>query len=173
MNSSRQRFRLNDIEYLYIKMYYYSILLYWSGFMMIRYLKRLPDKAGLYRLFQTTGWPNLRQLDEGRLYLAASGSWYFVSAWAAEECIGFGRVISDGAFQAFICDLIVHPDYQSRGIGSTILQSLLAECQRLNLVSVQLSAAKGKAGFYRKFGFAERLPDAPGMYWADRSMLLH
>jgi hypothetical protein len=33
--------------------------------------------------------------------------------------------------------------------------------------TVKLFSARGKAGFYRHLGFAERPPDGPGMEWQE------
>ncbi|MEK8127734.1 GNAT family N-acetyltransferase [Paenibacillus filicis] len=138
---------------------------------MVSYLPHLPDKSELHQLFQTTGWKGIIELSEHKLYEAVSSSWFLLAAYDEHQLIGFGRVISDGVFQSFICDLIIHPDYQNQGIGSTLLKALLIECKKNHIISVQLCCASGKSEFYKKFGFSERNPDAPGMYWANREVI--
>lgn len=64
--------------------------------------------------------------------------------------IGFGRAISDGAYQAAIYDVAVHSDYQKRGLGNTILESILARLSNCNII---LYASPGKEGFYYKNNF--------------------
>ena len=44
-----------------------------------------------------------------------------------DELIGFGRAISDGAYQAAIYDVAVIPKYQGKNIGSKIVSSIV-EC---------------------------------------------
>ncbi|MFJ7732683.1 GNAT family N-acetyltransferase [Lysinibacillus sp. NPDC097231] len=61
------------------------------------------------------------------------------------------------------CDVMVHPDYQRKGIGTLIMKALLEHCQKENIKWIQLSCAKGKQPFYHKLGFTERDLDAPGM----------
>lgn len=131
--------------------------------MKIDYRETLPDKKDFFHLYQSTGWNN--PLSEDELYEAISRSWYSISAYSDEELVGFGRIISDGIYQALLCDLIVLPKYQNRGIGKNILKMLLDKCQSNRMVMVFLFSAKGKTGFYRKFGFVERSADAPGMWW--------
>lgn len=66
------------------------------------------------------------------------------------QLIGFGRAISDGAYQAAIYDCAVLPEYQGQKIGSRIMRSIL---ERVSGCNVVLYAAPGKEGFYQKQGF--------------------
>lgn len=74
-----------------------------------------------------------------------------------------GRLLSDRALYVLICDVIVRPDSQKKGIGSTILSNLIIKCTALELKKVWLLAAPEKAGFYEKRGFSIRPEEAPGM----------
>jgi ribosomal protein S18 acetylase RimI-like enzyme len=67
-----------------------------------------------------------------------------------EKLIGFGRAISDGAYQAAIYDVAVLPEYQGRKIGKTIINSII---ERIPQCSFILFAAPGKENFYRKLNF--------------------
>lgn len=80
-----------------------------------------------------------------------------------EKLIGIGRLISDGALYACVCDMIVFHAYQKRGIGSAILKMLKDKCKENGIQRVWLFAAAGRAGFYVKNGFNIRPEDAPGM----------
>jgi ribosomal protein S18 acetylase RimI-like enzyme len=73
-----------------------------------------------------------------------------VFAYHADRLIGFGRAISDGAYQAAIYDCAVLPKFQGKGIGRAIMQHIK---DRLSQCNVILYAAPGKEGFYRKHGF--------------------
>jgi GNAT superfamily N-acetyltransferase len=123
-----------------------------------------PDAAAFKRLYDATGWgPQNR--DASFYEEALAGSWYCVGAYEAEQLVGFGRIISDGKLHAFITEMIVHSSFQGRGIGKAILSALLAYCKEQCLDDIQLFAAPGKAGFYAREGFAERLLPAPGMQY--------
>jgi ribosomal protein S18 acetylase RimI-like enzyme len=63
--------------------------------------------------------------------------------------IGFGRAISDGAYQAAVYDVAVVPEFQKMGIGGIIMEKIL---ERLSGCNVILYAAPGKEDFYRKLG---------------------
>ena len=70
--------------------------------------------------------------------------------------IAMGRLVGDGLYY-LIVDVVVHPKYQGRGIGSSIMDKLLgfveAETPVGGRSSVQLIAEKGKEEFYIKKGF--------------------
>lgn len=131
--------------------------------MEITYTNRTPDKKAFLKLYETTGWNVKFGFSEEDLSKAIRNSYFLVCAYKESQLIGFGRIISDGVYQTFIADMIVHPEFQHSGIGSRILIDLLEKCRADGMKWVQLTSAKGKAGFYEKFGFAERPADAPGM----------
>ncbi|MGG3641542.1 GNAT family N-acetyltransferase [Bacillus gobiensis] len=64
--------------------------------------------------------------------------------------IGFGRAISDGVFNAAIYDVIVHPDFQKRGIAKKIMEFLLDKLS--NVSCVHLISTIGNEEFYQKLG---------------------
>ena len=97
------------------------------------------------------------------LHEAACHSWRIVCAYDGDDLIGAGRILSDGVFHALIVDVIVLPAFQGRGVGTAIMQALLRECRDSRIHDVQLFCAAGKAPFYRRLGFRERNPEAPGM----------
>lgn len=130
--------------------------------MGINYGNVIPSKEEFYQLYQTTGW-NAGTYTEDDLFKAINNSWYVLSAYQDGKLVGFGRIISDGIYQTFIGDLIVHPDYQKRNIGSEILNLLTEKCKSSGIKWIQLTCAEGKADFYKKYGFQARPAEAPGM----------
>ncbi|WP_078431136.1 GNAT family N-acetyltransferase [Metabacillus halosaccharovorans] len=98
-----------------------------------------------------------------QLYQAAENSWFHISIYDQDQLIAFGRMISDGVYQALICDVMVDPTYQNQGLGKQIIEQLLKTCKESGIQSIQLFSAKGKQHFYKKLGFEEREQDAPGM----------
>ncbi|MGI2328615.1 GNAT family N-acetyltransferase [Planococcus sp. YIM B11945] len=131
--------------------------------MVIRYENQLPNKYAFHDLFETTGWNVKYAFTPDDLFKAISHSYFMVCAYEGENLVGYGRVISDGVYQTFIGDMIIHPDFQQKGIGSRILTELIEKCQKDGMKWIQLTSAKGKMGFYQKFGFEARPDDAAGM----------
>lgn len=72
-----------------------------------------------------------------------------VFVYFGDRLIGFGRAISDGVYQAAIYDVAVIPEFQKKGIGSTIIKNIL---HRLSSCNVILYASPGKEEFYRALG---------------------
>ncbi|WP_027178143.1 GNAT family N-acetyltransferase [Maridesulfovibrio bastinii] len=68
-----------------------------------------------------------------------------------DKLIGFGRAISDGAYQAAIYDCAILPDYQGHKLGALIIDSILEKLKGYNIL---LYASPGKEGFYIKQGFS-------------------
>jgi GNAT superfamily N-acetyltransferase len=129
----------------------------------IEYIGEKPDSRAYLQLFESTGWNAVYKADQVELNRALEGSWYVLSAYDGDKLVGVGRVVSDGVLYAMIYDMIVKPSHQGKGIGTAILEKLIAKCKRDRLRDIQLFSAKGKVQFYRKRGFVERPVDAPGM----------
>jgi len=128
------------------------------------YKTTLPQKQAFYDLFTiTTNWNDSYQLNSEDLFKALKNSWFMISAYDNENLVGFARIISDGVVHALILDLIVHPEFQNRGIGSRLLEMLVEKCKKYQIRDIQLFSVKGKAQFYRKNGFKKRPEGAPGM----------
>lgn len=88
--------------------------------------------------------------------------------------IAVARVLWDHGYVIYIADVIVHPDFQGQGIGRDLMNHALdyikSKLKPGWRIMVNLQAAKGKEGFYKKFGFIERPnPDfGPGMHqWLE------
>ncbi len=73
-----------------------------------------------------------------------------VFVFQGDQLVGFGRAISDGAYQAAVYDVAVVPELQGQGIGRIIMTSIQTRLPRCNFI---LYASPGKEGFYRKLGW--------------------
>lgn len=82
---------------------------------------------------------------------AFENSYAVVFVFDGEQLIGFGRAISDGAYQAGVYDVAVVSEWQGKGIGKTIMELLLEELAGCNVL---LYATPGKELFYEKLGFS-------------------
>ncbi len=49
------------------------------------------------------------------------------SAWEGGRLVGLLRGWTDGAFDGYVCDLAVHPEYQKTGVGRRLLDLLAPE----------------------------------------------
>jgi GNAT superfamily N-acetyltransferase len=77
-------------------------------------------------------------------------SFLVVFLFDREKLVGFGRAISDGAYQAAVYDVVVVPDCQKQGFGRLIMERILQNIANCNTI---LYANPGREPFYGKLGF--------------------
>lgn len=87
-----------------------------------------------------------------KLQIALSNSSRVISAWDGEKLIGLIRGLDDGIWQATIDCLLVNPEYQGRGIASTLLKYILDDYSDFLYVDV-VPDEKRNVAFYEKHGF--------------------
>ena len=78
-------------------------------------------------------------------------SMFVCFSYAGDQLVGAGRALADGLDCAYIADVAVHPDHQSRGLGSEIIRRL-SEATRGH-TTIILYANPGTEAFYRRLGF--------------------
>lgn len=121
--------------------------------------KKIPIDAWL-ALFRESGY-NRKWEGERNATAAIEYAWGVVTAWDGEKAVGTVTIYSDGVNSAIIDDVVVHPDYRGRGIGSALIRSVLERIGPLG-VSVQLYPIPGRESFFARFGF-EVQPEATVM----------
>lgn len=109
------------------------------------------------RLRESAAWLNFSKEQTEK---ALNNSLYTVVAVEDQQTVGMGRLIGDGLYY-IIVDVVVHPAFQGMGIGSKIVDMMIAYVDRETPCggrsSIQLTAEKGKEAFYEKRGF-KRVP---------------
>jgi GNAT superfamily N-acetyltransferase len=107
------------------------------------------NQADIIAIYKANGWSSAEKPD--LLYQALLNSHSFVTAWDGERLIGLGNALSDGYLVVYYPHLIIHPDYQGKGIGKLILNKLQEKYVGFHQ---QILVADGKAiDFYKKCGF--------------------
>lgn len=100
-------------------------------------------------LYQACAWSSAKKPTALHAGLLASHA--LVTAWSGLRLIGLGNAISDGHLVVYFPHLLVHPEYQGRGIGSTLMRALMAKYQGFHQ---QALLADGRAiDFYQRMGF--------------------
>ncbi|WP_293947306.1 MULTISPECIES: GNAT family N-acetyltransferase [unclassified Sphingobacterium] len=103
----------------------------------------------ILKLYRANGWSAANKPSE--LYQALMNSHTLISAWREETLVGLGNAISDGHLVVYYPHLLVHPDYQGKGIGQLILQKMQDIYGHFHM---QMLTADGKAvDFYKRNGF--------------------
>ena len=127
------------------------------------YRAELPTAEEFERLFRSSGWTEALDVAADRLAATLPHAWYAICARRGGQVVGTGLVLSDGVLHALIVDVIVMPEVRGHGIGTEIMQRLVARCQEAGVLQVQLFSARGKRDFYERLGFVARPDDGPGM----------
>ena len=102
------------------------------------------ELAEVYRLAP------LGTYDPEQLQRAYEKSQVCCFVYRGTQLIGAGRALSDGDYFAFICDIVVLPEFQRQGIGTRIVNAL---SERSAAEKVLLACVIGQEDFYRKLGF--------------------
>lgn len=117
-------------------------------------------------LRRSVGW-SLFPIEEARLSLENS---IVICIRKEGRPVAIGRVVTDKGYIVYIADIIVLPQYQGQGYGRKIMERIMKDIvdglKPGYSVMVSLASAKGKEGFYEKFGFLNRHDDdvGHGMY---------
>lgn len=118
------------------------------------------DLSQLVGLYQQAPWAKGRTADQTRLMLDHTD--LLISAWDGQRLVGFGRVLTDYVFRASIWDIIVDKQYQSLGIGTTLVERIL---HHPSLKTVELFwLCTRMPGFYERLGFSSK--EQTGMVWS-------
>ncbi len=118
-------------------------------------------------LYQSVGWeaPCIEQVQTALENTIATFTCY-----DNNTAVGMVRLIGDGGMSFYIKDFAVIPLYQSRGVGSLLMEVLEKYIKNFKnrewTVSLELISTKDAISFYKKNGFEERPCDwdGPGMF---------
>ena len=114
----------------------------------IRETKEIPQDQ-LLEIYKLNKWSSAEKPE--LLYKALTNSDTLISAWANGKMVGIANAISDGYLVVYYPHMLVHPDYQGKGIGSKMMQAMQAKYGNYHQ---QMLTADGKAiEFYKKCGF--------------------
>lgn len=68
------------------------------------------------------------------------------------QLVGLVRVVGDGASIAYVQDLLVHPDWQRRGIGARLLRDAMERFARVRQFLLLADDAPAPRAFYEAMG---------------------
>jgi N-acetylglutamate synthase-like GNAT family acetyltransferase len=106
-----------------------------------------PEQIEKLRL--AVGWNPL----DGKYQTVLENSFAHYSILEQQELIAFARVISDGAIYALIVDVMVHPAFQTRGLGKKVLEFVLEDLRLAGIRSVNVFFDAKLEKFYEALGF--------------------
>ncbi|GGL70769.1 GNAT family N-acetyltransferase [Halocalculus aciditolerans] len=81
------------------------------------------------------------------------------------DVVGMGRIVGDDGSVYHLCDMAVHPDHQRRGLGSRMMDALMAYVEETAPPSAYVNLMADVDGFYERWGFEATAPASEGMYY--------
>lgn len=133
---------------------------------MVTYIE---DKINVDTYMYLRSQVNWKELQIKQAQAAIDGSIKIIVAYENDMPIGMGRVVGDGAVVSYIQDLIVIPEYQTKHVGSGLLERLTAFVDGITDEGTEmmlcLMCAKGREKFYNHHNFIARPTESlgPGM----------
>ncbi len=120
------------------------------------------DYTQLQDLFRRSAfWAKDRKISDWQIAVANSDP--VISLWDDQTLVGFARATSDGIYRACIWDVVIHPDYRGRGLGSKLVETVLSHPKVSRVERVYLMTTHQQS-FYTKIGF---------QYNSTTTMVLH
>ena len=100
-------------------------------------------------LFLSVNWVSGQHPE--KLVVAMENSNTVFSAWDGERLVGLINTLDDNSMTVYIHFLLVHPEYQGKGIGKELLRMINDKYK--DYLRVVLIADEKEAGFYQNSGF--------------------
>ena len=111
-------------------------------------------EAEILGLYKSVGWTNYTDNPE-MLRNAYLNSLKIYGAYVDDKLIGIIRVVGDGYSVIFIQDLLVHPEFQRKGVGALLLKKVLCEYDSVYQKHLMTEDTEKTILFYKSLGFVD------------------
>ena len=108
-------------------------------------------QVDILSLYTSVGWENYTRNPQ-MLERAYENSFLKIAAFEGKQLIGMVRVVGDGASVILIQDLLVHPEYQRKGIGSQLMRAVLERCEYVYQIELMTDNTEKTILFYQSLG---------------------
>lgn len=120
--------------------------------MIYKYNENISAKV-LSDLRESVGWNRMEEEYENPLMT----SYCHITVYENDELIGYIDCVSNGVTDAYIQDLMVHPNYQGKGIGTELMNQMIAYLKEKHIYMISVVYEESLKPFYEKFGFYQML----------------
>ena len=120
--------------------------------MIYKYNETVSAKA-LSDLRESVGWNRME--DEYNNPLMTS--YYHIAVYEDGKLVGYIDSVSNGVTDAYIQDLMVHPDYQGKGLGTELMNQMIAYLKENRIYIISVVFEESLKPFYDRFGFSSML----------------
>jgi len=107
-------------------------------------------------------WADWPPRERWRIDEASRRSTWITAATADGTVVGVVRLLDDGGLYATVWDLVVHPEWRGKGIGTSLVERALEECRDRRLVA--LVATPSARGIFVRLGFVTESHGHVAMY---------
>lgn len=112
------------------------------------------QKDEIWQLYTQVGWTayteNMTVLERGY-----KNSLLVLAAYENEELLGIVRVVGDGATIILVQDILVYPQKQRQGIGTSLLKAVLERYADVRQIQLVTDNTPKTVAFYQSLGFVE------------------
>ena len=120
--------------------------------MIYKYNETISAKA-LSDLRESVGWNRMEE-EYGNPLMT---SYYHIAVYDKDKMIGYIDCVSNGVTDAYIQDLMVHPEYQGKGIGTELMKQMIAYLKEKRIYMISVVYEESLKPFYEKFGCYQML----------------
>lgn len=106
----------------------------------------------LIELYESVGWTAYTSKSALMAQLLPNSLFYRVVRYKS-KLVGLIRVVGDGLSIVYVQDLLVHPDYQGRGLGKALLCHILDKYQEIRQVVLLTDDLESTRLFYEACSF--------------------
>ena len=111
-------------------------------------------KDEIWQLYTQVGWTayteSMTALERGY-----KNSLLVLAAYENEELLGIVRVVGDGATIILVQDILVYPQKQRQGIGTSLLKAVLERYADVRQIQLVTDNTPKTVAFYQSLGFVE------------------
>ena len=120
--------------------------------MVYEYNETVSSEA-LADLRESVGW-NRMESEYGSPLLS---SYYHIAVYDGGQLVGYIDSVSNGVTDAYIQDLMVSPDHQGKGIGTDLMNKMIARLKEKHIYVISVAFEERLKPFYDRFGFSSML----------------
>lgn len=121
---------------------------------MITYIDNKPTSAkAIADLRESVGWNRMEAVYSDPLMT----SFFHIAAYDGDKLIGYIDCVSNGVTDAYIQDLMVHPYYQGKGVGTKLMTRMIAALKERHIYMISVVYEEKLKSFYSRFGFFNML----------------
>lgn len=111
-------------------------------------------KDEIWQLYTQVGWTAYTE-NMTALERSYKNSLLVLAAYENEELLGIVRVVGDGATIILVQDILVYPQKQRQGIGTSLIKAVLERYADVRQIQLVTDNTPKTVAFYQSLGFVE------------------